>query len=96
MAVLSEESSKCMLAGSLGYIAQVPPTTKKDFPTSINKIKSVPHRHAQRPISQVILDSARLASNINLLLPGDSPFSGSAGHSDSLSVSHSLGLLFRL
>lgn len=81
-----------MLAGLLAYIAQVPPTTKKDFPTSINKIKSIPLRHAQRPISQVILDSVKLASNINLLLPGDSPFSGGAGLSDSLSVSHSLGL----
>lgn len=37
------------------------------------------------------LDSVKLTANINLLLAGDSPFSGGAGLSDSLSVSHSLG-----
>lgn len=71
--------------------AQVPPTTKEEFPTSINSIKSGPPSQAQRPISQVSLDSVKLTANINLLLAGDSPFSGGAGLSDSLSVSHSLG-----
>lgn len=33
------------------------------FPTSILEIRITPHRHAQRPFSQVILDSFKLTMN---------------------------------
>lgn len=33
------------------------------FPTSILEIRITPHRHAQRPFSQVILDTFKLTMN---------------------------------
>lgn len=42
-----------------------PPTFWMAVFTSINLIKKIPHRHAQVPISQVIIDFIKLIVNPN-------------------------------
>lgn len=67
------------------------PQLKRSFPHQLTPSNQALPVMPRGPVSQVSLDSVKLTANINLLLAGDSPFSGGAGLSDSLSVSHSLG-----
>lgn len=63
MPVLNLLSLFCAVLGPLQQT--IPVTIKMGIPTPINANKIIPHLHAQEPISQVSLDSVKVAINTN-------------------------------
>lgn len=61
--VLNLLSLFCAVLGPLQQT--IPVTINLGIPTPINANKIIPHLHAQEPISQVSLDSVKVAININ-------------------------------
>lgn len=65
-------ANECLISHFLLYIQSripthgiVSATLRIGLPTSINPTQTLPHRHAHRIVSQVILEPVRLISNIN-------------------------------
>lgn len=60
-----EENTSAQLDSSILYIYGSLPTVKRGLLLIINIIKIISHRHAQRFIFQVVLDSVKLAVDTN-------------------------------